>query len=231
MTYSSDFVVVVVDTQTAQSTWVHPATEPWKQHFRNLRGNVFLWSCILIGELNIALCLDAMTLLWEKENNALPFLFSLSFKERRWASRVHSSLRHCIAVFEASLQTRVWSKAVSQPALTGRPMRRCTIGPASFGLGEGFAGRDFLVPLCSNDSLWRAWRLQADFGCQLDGVSSDTLVQLASVLSDQCVKKQWGLAGLCYWGCMALDIRLSWVRRGVAVSGQVCNYQLGRKKG
>jgi hypothetical protein len=86
---------------------------------------------------------------------------------------------------------------------------------------EGLAVRDFLVPSRSSDSLWRAGCLQADEGCQLDGVSSDTLLQLASGLTKQC-----GLAGLCFGGCMALDLRLSRVCRGVANN---CNYQLGRK--
>ena len=95
-----------------------------------------------------------------------------------------------------------------------------TIGPVSSGLGEGLAGRDFLVPSRSSDSLWRAGCLQADKGCQLDGVSSDTLLQLASGLPKQC-----GLAGLCFGGCMALDLRLSRVCRRVANY----NYQLGEK--
>uniref|UniRef100_A0A4W5L5R7 FERM domain containing 4B n=1 Tax=Hucho hucho TaxID=62062 RepID=A0A4W5L5R7_9TELE len=52
----------------------------------------------------------------------------------------------------------------------------------------------------------------------------------------QCVKKQCGLAGLCFGGCMALNLRLSRVRTGVAAMGQDCNYQLditklGRKRG
>ena len=99
-------------------------------------------------------------------------------------------------------------------------MRRCTIGPASTELWEGLASPDFLVPLRSSDSLWQAGRLQADFGCQLDGVSSDTLVWLASGLSEVCVKKQCGLAGLCFGGRMALKLRLSRDCRGAAAMGQ-----------
>ena len=83
----------------------------------------------------------------------------------------------------ASLQTQVRSQAVSQPAATVRPMRRRTIGPASSGLGDGLAGRDFLVPSCCSDSLWQAKHLKADLDRQLDGVSSETLVWLASWLS------------------------------------------------
>ena len=67
-------------------------------------------------------------------------------------SEWHSSLRHCIAVLEVSLQTCVQSQDVSQLAMTGRPMRQSTIGPVFSGLGEGLAGRDFLVPSRSSDS-------------------------------------------------------------------------------
>ena len=58
-----------------------------------------------------------------------------------------------------------------------RPMRWCIIGPVS--LGEGLAIWDFLVPLCSSYSLW--W-----VGRQLDGLSSNTLVRLATGLREQC---------------------------------------------
>ncbi|XP_064795155.1 uncharacterized protein LOC135515406 [Oncorhynchus masou masou] len=76
---------------------------------------------------------------------------------------------------KAPLQPRVRFQAVSQPGVTGRPMRRRTIGPASSGLGEGLASRDVLVSSCSSDSLWRAGRLQADIGRQFNSVSSDTM--------------------------------------------------------
>jgi dienelactone hydrolase len=47
------------------------------------------------------------------------------------------------------------------------------------------------------------------------GVSSDTLVRLASGLDARFVKKQCGLVGLSFGGRMALDLRLSRVRAGV----------------
>jgi hypothetical protein len=62
----------------------------------------------------------------------------------------------CISMLEASLQTRILSQAVSQPAVTRRPMRRRTVGPVSSELGKSLAGRDSLVPSCSKDSLWLA---------------------------------------------------------------------------
>ena len=82
---------------------------------------------------------------------------------------------------------------MSQLTETGRPMRKRTTGPALSKLGEGLAGQEFLVPSCSSDSLWQARHLQTDIGRQLNSVSSDTLVQLASGLSEQC-----GIAGSCF---------------------------------
>ena len=68
-------------------------------------------------------------------------------------------------------------------------------------------------------------------------VSSDTLVELASGLSGHCVKKQCGLvkSHTAFGGRMALDLRLSRVRMGVAAMIQDYNYQLditklGRKR-
>ncbi|CAB1351343.1 unnamed protein product, partial [Coregonus sp. 'balchen'] len=98
--------------------------------------------------------------------------------------------------------------ALSQPAATGRPIGQHTIGPVSSRLGEGLAGRGILVPSRTSDS------------CGGPGaVHADTVARctLASGLSGHCVKKQCGLAGLCFGGCTALDIRLSRARTGVAV--------------
>jgi hypothetical protein len=58
-----------------------------------------------------------------------------------------------------------------------------------------------------------------DYGRQFDSVSSDTLVWLASWLSEQCVKKQCGLA---------LDLRR--VRRVVPMMKQDRNYQFNIKQ-
>ena len=91
---------------------------------------------------------------------------------------------------EARLQPLVWSQAGSQPAMTGRPMGWRTIGPASSGLGEGLVGWDFLVSSCSSESLWLAGRLQAEFWCQFDSVSSNTLVQRASSLSRRLLRSE-----------------------------------------
>ena len=68
--------------------------------------------------------------------------------------------------------------------------------------------------------------MQVDFGRQPKGISSDTLVRLASVLREKCVKEQCSLAGSCFGGRMALNLRLSGVRTGIAAMGQDCNYQL-----
>jgi hypothetical protein len=95
---------------------------------------------------------------------------------------------------------------------------------------ESLACWDYLVPSRYTDSLWQAGRLQADFGFQLDGVSSDTLVRLASGLSEKCIKKQCGLAVLRFGGEMALYLHLSQVSRGIAAMNQDCNYQLDTTK-
>jgi hypothetical protein len=60
----------------------------------------------------------------------------------------------------------------------------------------------------------------------MHGVSSDTLVRLASGLDARCVKKQCGLVGLS----MAFDLCLSQARTGVVAMRQDSNY-LGRKGG
>ena len=59
-------------------------------------------------------------------------------------------------------------------------------------------------------------------GRQVHGVSSDTLVRLASGLDARCVKKQCGLVWLCFGGRMAFDLRLS--RTGVVAMRQDSNY-------
>ena len=41
---------------------------------------------------------------------------------------------------------------------------------------------------CSSDSLWQGWCLQTDLDHQLNSDSSDTLVQLASGISEQVLR-------------------------------------------
>ena len=65
----------------------------------------------------------------------------------------------------------------------------------------------------------------------MHGVSSDTLVRLASGLDGHWVKKQCGLVGVYFGGRMALDLLFSQVRTGVAATRQDCNYQLDTKFG
>jgi hypothetical protein len=65
-----------------------------------------------------------------------------------------------------------------------RGLKQCVAHLGQGCPGEGLDSRDFLVPLRSSNSLWRAGRLQADFGRQLDSVNSTTLVWLASELSE-----------------------------------------------
>ena len=57
---------------------------------------------------------------------------------------------------------------------------------------EGLAGRDILVSLHTSDSCGGSGAVRANQGCQVQCVSSDTLVRLASGLDARCVKKQLG---------------------------------------
>jgi hypothetical protein len=96
-----------------------------------------------------------------------------------------SGLRHCIEVLAVPLEILVQVQALSQPDVTGRPMVRRTIGPALSGLGH------VLVPLRTSDSCGRPGAVHTD---SQYSVSSDTL------------------AGLCFGGRTAFDLRLSRVR-------------------
>ena len=89
---------------------------------------------------------------------------------------------------------------------------------------EGLAGRDIPVSSRTSDSCGGPGRVRTNQGCQVHGVSSDTLVWLASGLDARCVKKQCGLAGLCFGGLMAFDLRLSRARTGVVAMRQDGNY-------
>ena len=60
---------------------------------------------------------------------------------------------------------------------------------------EGLAGREILVSSCTSDSCGGPGAVRANQGSQVHGVSSDTLVRLASGLDARCVKKQYGWLG------------------------------------
>jgi hypothetical protein len=75
---------------------------------------------------------------------------------------MRSCLRHGITVLAVPLEILDRVQALSQPAPTGRPIGRRTIGPASSGLGEGLAGRDVLVPSRTSKSCGRPDAMHAD---------------------------------------------------------------------
>ena len=85
-------------------------------------------------------------------------------------------------------------------------------------------GRDILVSLCTSDSCGGPGAVRANQGCQVHGVSSDTSVRLASGLDARCVKKQCGLVGWCFRGCMAFNLCLSRARTGVVAMRQDSSY-------
>ena len=124
------------------------------------------------------------------------------------------------------LEILVRVQALSQLAVTGKPMRRCIIVPALSGLGEGLAGRDVLVPSRASDSCGGPCAMH-----------TDTVVRYTVFpptywygLNMHCIKKQCDLAELCFRGCTALDLHLSRVRTGVAAMRQDCNYHLDTTK-
>jgi hypothetical protein len=107
-------------------------------------------------------------------------------------------------VFEASLQTRVRSQAVT----TGGPIGRHTPPP---GLGEGLP----------RGELYLAYQaLVTDSGHQLKGVFCNTLVQLASRLSGRVLRSTvWQVmstfASRAHWGVAAMRQDRNWGEKGV----------------
>ena len=83
-----------------------------------------------------------------------------------------------------------------EPAATGKSMVRRTIGPASSGVGRVWPAGISLShhSLATSVSGWAQCTLTRSnqIKSQVYGVSSDTLVRLASGLDVRCVKKQCG---------------------------------------
>ena len=83
-----------------------------------------------------------------------------------------------------------------------------------------YVHRDILVSSRTSNSCGRPGAVHANQGCQVHGVSSDTLVRLASGLDARCVKKQCGLVALCNGGHRTL----SRARTGVVAMRQESSY-------
>ena len=66
--------------------------------------------------------------------------------------------------------------------------------------------------------------MRANQGCQVHGVSSDTLVRLPSGFDARCVKKQCGVGGVCIGGRLTFNLRLSGARTGVVAMRQDSSY-------
>ena len=96
--------------------------------------------------------------------------------------------------------------------------------PSVVRVREGLAGRDVLVSPRTSDFCGGPGAVCASQGGQVHSVSSGALVRLASGLDAHCVKKQWGLVGLCIGGCMTFNLRLSRARTGVVAMRQDSNY-------
>ena len=72
--------------------------------------------------------------------------------------------------------------------------------PSVIRVREGLAGREILVSSRTSDSCGGPGAVRTNEGRQVHGVSSDTLVWLASGLDARCVKKQYG-----WLGCVSED--------------------------
>ena len=96
--------------------------------------------------------------------------------------------------------------------------------PSVVRVREGLAGRDILVSSRTSDSCGRPGAVHTNQGRQVHGVSSDTLVRLASGLDARCVKKQCGLVRLCVGGRMTFNLRLSRAHTGVVAMRQDSSY-------
>ena len=94
--------------------------------------------------------------------------------------------------------------------------------PSVVRVREGLAGRDILVS--SRTTAPGPGAMRANQGCQVHGVSSDTLVRLATGLDARCVKKQCGLVGLCIGGRMTFNLCFSRARTGVVAMRQDGSY-------
>ena len=100
-----------------------------------------------------------------------------------------SGLGHCIAALAVPPET-LGSRPGSVAAGRDREVRGATHSwPSVVRVREGLAGRDILVSSCTCGG---PGAVRANQGSQVHGVSSDTLVRLASGLDARCVKKQCG---------------------------------------
>ena len=134
-----------------------------------------------------------------------------------------SGLRHCIAVLAVPLEILVRVQAVSQQGRALETHRAAHNWPSVVRGREGFGPAGMSL---SHRALATPVVGQVHAGLdgrQVNGVSSNTLVWLASGLSRHCLKKQCGLVGLCFGKRTALDLRLSRVHTGVAAMRPDCN--------
>ena len=103
-----------------------------------------------------------------------------------------------------------WLRALSSETLGSRPGSVVTgrdregrgathNWPSVARVREGLAGRDVLESSRTSDSCGGPGAVRANQGCQVHGVSSNTLVRLASGLDARCVKEAVRLGWVVYW--------------------------------
>jgi hypothetical protein len=123
-----------------------------------------------------------------------------------WPPGWHSGLRHCITVLAVPPETLGLSPG-SVTAGRDREVHGATHNwPSVFRVREGLAGGDILVSSCTSDSCGGPGTVHADqvARTRLLGVSSDTLVRLAS--GWMCAVLRSSAAWL---GCVSEDAWLS----------------------
>ena len=150
----------------------------------------------------------------------------ISLKHQRvlfWPPGWRSGLGHCITALAVPPET-LGSRPGSVATGRDQEVRGATHNWPSVGLvREGLASRDILVS--SSVSCVELGAVHANQRREVHGVSSDTLVRLASGLDARCVKKQLkGSVGLCFGGRMAFELRLSRARTGVVAMRHDRNY-------
>ena len=103
---------------------------------------------------------------------------------------------------------RLWvrAQALLLPAATGRSVGQRTIGQASSGFGRALPVGISLSHRAPATPVAGQAQCALTKVALVHGVSSDTLVRLASGLDARCVKKQCGLVGLCIRGLMTSSL-------------------------
>uniref|UniRef100_A0AAZ3Q4J5 Transposase Tc1-like domain-containing protein n=1 Tax=Oncorhynchus tshawytscha TaxID=74940 RepID=A0AAZ3Q4J5_ONCTS len=158
-------------------------------------GNIMLWGCFSAkGPGRLIRVKERMNGANEYREilseNLLPSARALKMK--RGASRVAQWLRALYCSASCAIRDSGFAPRLCRTG-RDREVHGATYDwPSVVRVREGLVGRDVLVSSRTSDSCGGPGAVRANHGCQVHGVSSDTLVRLASGLYAHCVKKQCG---------------------------------------